>query len=102
VEAAGKDTVSTAPTVARRLCIHGLVQGVWYRASMQREARRLGVAGWARNRADGTVEAVVEGTPQAVACILAWCAQGPSAARVERVVAEETSATGACGFEIHG
>ena len=66
----------------RRLAIHGLVQGVGFRASLAREARRLGLAGWVRNRRDGSVEAVVAGDPAAVEALTRWAARGPPAARV--------------------
>ena len=71
--------------VTRRLAIHGRVQGVWYRESMRREAERLGVTGWVRNRPDGSVEALVQGTPDAVEAITVWSRRGPDEARVERV-----------------
>ena len=71
--------------LTRHLSIHGRVQGVWFRESMRLEARRLGVTGWVRNRADGSVEAVVHGTPEAVERITAWARRGPEQARVERV-----------------
>lgn len=73
--------------VTRRLEIHGQVQGVWYRESMRREAERLGVTGWVRNRPDGSVEAVVHGSPVAVETITRWAQHGPDEARVERVEA---------------
>jgi acylphosphatase len=67
------------------LLISGRVQGVWYRESMRLEAERLGVTGWVRNRRDGMVEAVVQGEEKAVNALLAWCRQGPPAARVDGV-----------------
>lgn len=70
---------------ARHLRIEGRVQGVGYRAWMVREARRLGLAGWVRNRADGTVEAVVAGPEPAVQTLLTACRRGPIAARVDRI-----------------
>jgi acylphosphatase len=75
------------PTRAR-LVVRGLVQGVWYRGSMQHEAHRLGVGGWVRNRADGTVEAEVEGERHAVETMVAWARQGPRGARVADVSVE--------------
>ena len=71
--------------IARHLIIHGLVQGVWYRDSMRREAQTLGVAGWVRNVADGSVEAWVEGDPAAVDAIIAWARKGPPRAQVSAV-----------------
>ncbi len=73
--------------VTRRLSISGLVQGVWYRESMRREAQRLGITGWVRNRADGSVEAVVQGNAEAVEAIQRWAKHGPDEARVERIEA---------------
>lgn len=68
-----------------QLVVHGRVQGVWFRGAMQEEARRLGVAGWVRNRLDGTVEAEAEGERAHVEALVAWAHQGPPGARVERV-----------------
>lgn len=68
------------------LRIEGRVQGVWFRESMRQAAERLGVTGWVRNRADGAVEAVVQGTDPAVDALLAWSRDGPPLARVDRVV----------------
>jgi acylphosphatase len=80
--------------VRARLRILGRVQGVWYRGSMQEEARRRGVAGWARNEPDGSVAAEVEGERPDVDAIIAWARRGPSGARVSEVVVEWISATG--------
>lgn len=77
-----------------RAIVSGRVQGVSYRASTAAEARRLGVAGWVRNRIDGSVELEVEGAADRVAALLAWCEQGPPAARVSRVAVEELAVTG--------
>ncbi|MBF0180123.1 MAG: acylphosphatase [Magnetococcales bacterium] len=65
--------------------IHGLVQGVWYRESTKNKALELGVAGWVKNLADGSVEACMQGDEEAVRGLLAWCHEGPPMARVERV-----------------
>jgi acylphosphatase len=81
-----------------RLVIRGRVQGVAYRASMAREAGKLGVAGWVRNRHDGSVEAVASGPDDAVDALLEWAQRGPPAARVARIDVE--AATGEfAGFE---
>ena len=69
------------------LRIEGKVQGVWFRASAQREARDRGLVGWVRNTSDGAVEAVVEGPRPQVEDFVAWCRQGPVGARVDDVIA---------------
>jgi acylphosphatase len=74
----------------QHLRIHGRVQGVWYRESMRQEAERLGVAGWVRNRPDGSVEAVVQGPDEAVDALIAWARIGPPQARVARIELSET------------
>jgi acylphosphatase len=71
--------------ICQRLAIHGSVQGVGFRASLAREARALGLAGWVRNRVDGSVEAVVAGEPLAVDALVRWARRGPPAALVERL-----------------
>jgi len=71
--------------ITRHLIVRGKVQGVWYRESMRQEAERLGVTGWVRNRRDGSVEAVVQGSEEAVAAIIAWARRGPPAAAVNGV-----------------
>ena len=71
--------------IARRLVIRGSVQGVGYRYAMVEAARALDVAGWVRNRRDGTVEAFAQGDAAAIEAIIAWCRRGPPAARVTDV-----------------
>ena len=67
------------------LVIHGHVQGVFFRQSMQREAQYLAISGWVRNRSNGTVEAVIHGAPAAVDAMTHWAQRGPEMAHVERV-----------------
>lgn len=84
----------------RHLHIHGHVQGVGYRWSMVREAGRLGVRGWVRNRREGTVEAVVVGPAQAVEAMVVWARRGPQGAAVAHVDVSEGHDEGAFeGFE---
>jgi acylphosphatase len=85
-----------------RVVVHGLVQGVWFRDSCQRMAREHGVAGWVRNREDGTVEAVFEGDPHEVSVVVAWCRVGPSRADVTSIDVFEEPAQGLSGFAIRG
>jgi Acylphosphatases len=68
-----------------RVRIEGRVQGVWYRGWTVREASERGLAGWVRNRSDGSVEAVFSGPKPAVDAMLEACWEGPPAARVTRV-----------------
>lgn len=76
-----------------RLVVSGRVQGVAFRANAQRQAQALRLTGWVRNLPDGRVEALVEGTPATVEAFVAWCRQGPPAARVKQIdVVEETEA----------
>jgi acylphosphatase len=69
----------------------GRVQGVFYRASFQQEAKRLGLVGWVHNLPDGRVEFFVQGDAQAVEQLLDWAAQGPRGARVGHVEVHESS-----------
>lgn len=76
--------------MAKHLVISGLVQGVGFRYYMAEAAERLGATGWVRNRRDGTVEAVLDGSAEAVDALLAWARRGPSSARVTGVQISET------------
>ncbi len=80
----------TTARIARQAVVSGRVQGVYYRASTQQQARRLAVAGWVRNRPDGSVEAWLEGAPDAVEALLAWMRRGPAGARVMDITVTET------------
>jgi acylphosphatase len=75
-----------------RLLIHGRVQGVWFRESMKQRAEQLGISGWVMNRADGCVEAVIQGSDQAVTAMLEWTHTGPPLAKVSHV--EQHTASG--------
>ncbi|MGL1835015.1 acylphosphatase [Rhodocyclaceae bacterium SMB388] len=79
------DRIKDDEPVTRHLLIHGKVQGVWYRASAQNEALKLGLHGWVRNRSGGEVEALVSGPTEAVEAFIDWTREGPPAARVDRV-----------------
>ena len=85
--------------VTRRLRIHGQVQGVFYRNWSRDEARRLGLAGWVRNRSDGTVELLLSGPEEKVEAMIARCSEGPPAARVERIDVEPTDEPASGEFE---
>ncbi len=85
-----------------QVIVRGDVQGVGYRYTMRLEARQAGVAGWVRNRRDGTVEAEVEGTEDQVDAILAWMAEGPPGSSVTGAEVSELPATGERGFEVRG
>jgi acylphosphatase len=84
--------------IARRLSISGRVQGVGFRDWLMGEAMAAGLSGWVRNRADGTVEALLAGEAQAVARVVAACRIGPPAARVLAVEEEAAEPPAASGF----
>jgi acylphosphatase len=84
------------PAVVRvRVLVSGRVQGVWYRETCRREAERLGVAGWVRNRPDGRVEIEAEGPRPAVDALVGWARRGPPRAVVDTLVAEDLEIGGA-------
>jgi len=68
--------------MATRIIVAGRVQGVGYRYAFADRANQLGLAGWVRNRRDGTVEACVQGAAPAIDQIVAWARHGPPSARV--------------------
>jgi acylphosphatase len=84
----------------KRVVVHGRVQGVFFRDSTQREAESHGLAGWVSNRPDGAVEAVLEGEPEAVEALVAFCRRGPRGAEVDRVEETDEEPEGLTGFEV--
>lgn len=86
--------------IRKRVIVHGNVQGVFFRDTTRRQAAGRGVAGWVRNRPDGTVEAVFEGDPDAVEAMVAFCHKGPRGARVERVEVSEEEPEGLATFKV--
>jgi acylphosphatase len=87
-------------TVRKRVRAHGRVQGVFFRDTLRRAARREGVAGWAANRSDGSVEAVLEGDEQAVERLVELCRDGPGHAEVERLDVTDEEPEGLSGFDV--
>ena len=86
--------------IRKRVIVHGAVQGVFFRDSCRREALNAGVAGWVRNRPDGTVEAVFEGTASSVEALCRWCRSGPPHAWVSRVEEISEQPAGEHGFTV--
>ena len=86
--------------IRRRVVVHGRVQGVFFRDTLRRLALEQGVAGWVRNREDGTVEAVFEGEPEAVEAVVSFMRSGPSSADVEDVEVNEEEPEGLTGFSV--
>ncbi len=76
--------------------IYGRVQGEFFRASAQREAKRLGLTGWVRNRRDLSVEILAEGEEVGIKDLIAWAQSGPGAARVDKVDVRWRSFAGDC------
>lgn len=83
------------------MIVSGLVQGVFFRDTCRREAVGHAIAGWVRNRPDGTVEAVFEGPADRVEQMVAWAHQGPSRAVVTHVTAHTEPPEGLSGFAIY-
>jgi len=88
--------------VARRVVVHGRVQGVFFRDTCRQEAERSRVAGWVRNEPDGTVGALFEGAPDAVDRLVEWCRQGPPRAQVRRVEVTAAAPGGRARFDVLG
>jgi acylphosphatase len=86
--------------IRRRVVVHGRVQGVFFRGSTVERAREVGVNGWVRNRPDGTVEAVFEGSAAQVEAMVRYCREGPPWARVERIEEFEETPEDLGGFGV--
>ena len=82
------------------MIVSGRVQGVYYRGTCRAVARELGVRGWVRNRSDGTVEVVAEGSRDAVGDLIAWCRQGPPLADITGLEIIDEMPTGERGFRV--
>ena len=86
--------------IRRRVVVTGDVQGVYFRDTCRRVAGSERVTGWVRNLPDGRVEAAFEGTPDAVARLVAWSRQGPPTALVDAIEVFEEEPERLSGFEI--
>jgi len=84
----------------RRVVVQGHVQGVFFRETVRRRALAAKVAGYVRNRPDGSVEAVFEGERDAVERLVEFCREGPRGARVDWVDVENEVPGGLTGFEV--
>ena len=93
-------TSGASAEIRLRLEITGRVQGVRFRESTRLEAERLGVRGWVRNTANGSVEAVLEGPAGAVREMEQWCHHGPSSARVTGVKSNLEPVAGETSFRV--
>jgi acylphosphatase len=89
-----------ASLVRRRVLVTGRVQGVWFRETTRAMATEHGVAGWVRNRSDGAVEAVFEGSLDDVIRLVEFCRVGPMRARVLTMSVSEEPPDGLRGFEV--
>lgn len=90
----------TSPSIAQHVVVDGRVQGVGYRQACAATARRLGLAGWVRNRRDGRVEAVFEGPGGQVARMVDWCRSGPPMAAVTGIEVAPAEPSGATTFRV--
>jgi acylphosphatase len=81
-----------------RFIVRGRVQGVFFRASTREQALKLGIAGYAKNLADGSVEVLACGPGQSLDALQEWLRQGPPSARVENVAREAMPEQGMQGF----
>lgn len=96
-------TSTEKATQARRFVVRGRVQGVGFRWFVEREAHVLGVSGWVRNNADGSVEVLAQGTRDQLLGLRSRLRQGPRAARVDDVEESEVGpVAGLASFRIEG
>jgi len=86
--------------IRRRVVVHGFVQGVFFRDTVRRRALSRGVAGWARNERDGSVQMVFEGDPRAVEELVELSREGPRGARVDRIEVVDEQPEGLAGFVV--
>jgi acylphosphatase len=89
-----------ASGIARKVRVFGRVQGVFFRQGAVNQARTLGIVGWVRNAADGSVEAYLKGDEAAVEQMTGWMRHGPSHARVDDVAVEEAEPEDVSGFSV--
>ncbi|MBX7158959.1 MAG: acylphosphatase [Acidimicrobiia bacterium] len=89
-----------ADLVAVHVLVRGVVQGVFFRETMRREADAAEVCGWVRNLGDGRVEALVEGSRSGVDSVVDWCRRGPRRAVVTEIEVSDVPASGITGFRV--
>ena len=94
-------TPSEKPIESRRFVVRGRVQGVGFRWFVEREAHILGIAGWVRNNADGSVEVMAQGTRDQLSGLRSRLREGPRAARVDAVEESEAKPVGGITFISH-
>lgn len=101
---ANVQTINAMPgmpeVVYKHFKVIGRVQGVFFRANTQRQARLLKLTGWVRNCPDGSVELVACGTEKALKVLSEWLQKGPDLARVDRVIVDEAESADYRDFEI--
>lgn len=83
-----------------QVSVYGRVQGVWFRASTKEKAEALGISGFVRNQADGSVYAELEGSTETLELMLAWLRRGPPLAQVDRIEVDKQEANNYSGFDI--
>ena len=93
-------TGPSSQQVRTRAIVRGRVQGVFFRDTLRSQALQRGVSGWARNRSDGTLEAVFEGSRADVSSLVSLCRRGPRGAEVQSVDTFDEPPQGLTGFSI--